>query len=76
MDAVTYIWVNGKKHYYRDNRKQIQAFCRLGRILGITGDKKNAKRDFRKGVTKHIIWLKDVKSRVEKSLETGEIRFR
>lgn len=75
FDAKTYIWIGGKKHYYDDNRKQIQALKKIGRIIGINHDQKNIERDLRKAVAKHVAWLKEMKRRTETSLETGEIRF-
>ncbi|MHC4665410.1 MAG: hypothetical protein ACYS9T_05560 [Planctomycetota bacterium] len=75
LDAKTYIWVNGKKHYYDDNRKQYRALRTIGRIYGIAHDQKNIERDLRKAVAKHVTWLKEMKRKAEKALETGEIRF-
>ena len=74
-DAKTYIWVNGKKHYYDDNPKQIQAMKGIGRLYGITYNPKNIKRDFFKAFAKHVAWLKELKALAEKTLEIGEIRF-
>jgi len=74
-DAKTYIWVGGQKCCYDDSRKQIQALKKIERIYGITHDQKNIERDLRKAVAKHIAWLKEMKRKAEKTLETSEIRF-
>lgn len=32
LNAQTYVWVNGEKHYCNDNRTQLQSLKKIGRI--------------------------------------------
>ena len=75
LDAETYQWFAGRKIYQSNNRKRMQAIKKIGRIYGITHDQKNKERDLQKAIAKHVLWLKEMKAKAEKALETGIMRF-
>ena len=53
-EAQTYQWLGpGRKHFYPDNRTQLRATMKLGRILGVTGCQSTLEHDLRKAVNKH-----------------------
>lgn len=74
--AQTYQWSGtGEKHYYPDNTRQMQAISKALRIYSVVGDQKNIERDLRKAVAKHVLWLKEMRGKMERGIETGEMRF-
>ncbi|MHC4083972.1 MAG: hypothetical protein ACYSU3_07400 [Planctomycetota bacterium] len=75
-EAQTYEWIGpGKKMCYSDNMKQMLALFKILRIYGVAGDRKNIERDLRKAVAKHELWLKKMRKKLERTIETGEMRF-
>jgi hypothetical protein len=75
IEAKTYEWIGpGKKMFHDDNMKQTLALFKILRIYGIAGDRKNIKRDMRKDVAKHVLWLKEMRRKLERGIETGEMR--
>jgi hypothetical protein len=75
-DAQTYQWFGpGEKHYSPDYKKQTQAVFKALRIYGVAGDRKNIERDLRKAVTKHVLWLNEMRRKCERGIETGEMQF-
>jgi hypothetical protein len=75
-EAQTYQWYGpGEKHYYPDNMKRTLAIFKALRIYGVAGDRKNIERDLRKAVAKHVLWLKEMRRKMERGIETGEMRF-
>ena len=79
-EAETYQWVGpGKRIHCKNsvkcNRKHFQAVSKALRIYSVTGDQKNIECDLRKAVAKHVLWLKEMRRKMERGIETGEIRF-
>lgn len=76
IEAKTYEWIGpGEKRYFPDNMKQTLALFKILRIFGIGGDQKNIERDLRKAVAKHVFWLKVMRRKMERGIETGKMRF-
>lgn len=75
-EAQKYEWFGpGEKHYSPDYKKQTQAVFKALRIYGVAGDRKNIERDLRKAVAKYVLWLKEMRMKLERAIETGEMQF-
>jgi hypothetical protein len=76
IEAQKYEWIGpGEKRYYPNYMKQSLALFKILRIYGIAGDRKNIERDMRKAVAKHVLWLREMRRKMERGIETGEMRF-